>query len=127
MPSFSFPSDQLILLPCFLFCLSQVHSGLKPIYFLFRYFLWFCLEFPFFALNCAVFLCVTSVFCIFDVISLSRLYIQYGKIQRKKYNTKNNPNPRPNSNPNHCYSSLLLPGIKLFWLFDKIQLKIQHA
>ena len=82
--------------------------------------------------------CVISIFYIFNVSSLLRIYIQHGKVQRKnaiwtknteKYNTKNNPNPNPNpnpnlnSNPNHCSSSFLLWVIKWFWSFEKYNTK----
>ena len=67
---FTFPSDQLILLICSLFCTYQVHSASRSKFsssnvcynFVSSYFL--------LDLNCAVVSCVTSVFCTVNVRSL---------------------------------------------------------
>ena len=48
---------------------------------------------------------------------------KHEKYNTEKYNTENNPN----LNPNHCYSSFLLPVIKWFFSFEKKTQKIQHA
>ena len=89
MPSVYFTIDKLISLLCPMFSPSQVHSGSKPICFSSALFCNFVLSHFWSALNCDVVSCVTSIFCIFKVSSLSRLYIQYRKMQREKYNMKN--------------------------------------
>ena len=123
---FSFPSDQLSLLLCFLSCLSQVHSGSKLICF----FLGVCSNFVpsslFFALNCALVACGTSIFYIVNVKSLLRLSLakssSYWEAVRFKIFF---------CADSHCSSSFLLPEINLLCSFEKYNTKnttrIQHV
>ena len=67
--------DHLISLLCSLFCLSQVHSGSKPIWFLLDLCCNFVSSSLLLDLNFAVVSCVTSIFFIVNVSLLLRLYI----------------------------------------------------
>ena len=114
MPSVYFPSDQLILLLCSLFCLSQVHSGSKNIYFSSAVCCNFVSGYFLLALNFSAVSCVLSIFRIVDISSLLRISLAKSSVSCEAvkfymffcYGS-------------HCSSSFLFPVINQFLSFEK--------
>ena len=110
---FTLPSDQLILLPWFLFHLSPVHSGSKNI--IFSCLLSFFLIYVFSALTCAVVACVTSRFYIVKFSSLLRKPLAKSSSSWEAVNLKTFF-----CADSHCYSGFILPMINWFHSFERI-------